>query len=241
MRKAAVLAILADILDYHIFTTSYLFLDDSAFRTALLEMADEDPTKERFCRGLLLSIGKDSQSKVMTKKKSIVVREVMENVHSLLTEPQEDALRAALKDIAHRAIELWRPVQRKKKRFESDTNTTPEWQWSEFGICTTGDAESEGSGDGASEASGSEASDSSEDQPAVCVFPRVFYVEGQEDKPVFSGVMIMTSQMKAAKNELKGMDPVLNRTPTMRTGRRHSNASPNGINGSFLGSTLSAV
>ena len=243
MRIAVSLTILATALNDHIFTTTYLFKDDSEVRTVSLNLADENPDKERFCRGLLLSLENDTQNKNAKHRISLVINKVMGSVQPLLRGSRADDFRAALNTTVQAAADLWRSVQGKKSRFEADTDRGDQWEWQRFLTPATDDHTV-----GASQHQETEAV---EDRMVLCVFPRIFAVDPEDDVPIFPGMAVMASQTTEAARELsatRAASPVLERNASNRTHQRRASATPrniaskNGVqNGSFLGSGSSST
>src|SRR5882757_9023403 len=84
MRVAVVLATLSHYLTTRIFTASYLPEHEEGFRQLLIDMAAKDPSKEQFCRGLMLSVIGDETRQLLAAKVSKVVEDIVKLVDGLV-------------------------------------------------------------------------------------------------------------------------------------------------------------
>jgi hypothetical protein len=120
---------------------------------------------------------------------------VSDHVRELLGRDQGEFLRSELECVVDKAAQIWKSIQRKESRFEADTDTRYDarWQWkagefsNENGTLTEREVP---------------ATSFAQNDAEIVLFPRVFIVKEDRDIPVFSGVVLQSSQMFRARQEL---------------------------------------
>ncbi|KAJ4993160.1 MEI5 protein [Stagonosporopsis vannaccii] len=120
MRAAVVLGALARLIDKFIFQPTYLLDEQSGLREVLLHEAAFDPVKERYTRGILLSMSPDEQVANSESVQHVVVEELLDtvNVKALLTPQTFDSFPEALSAFVRQFQEEWKIVQRGKQKLE---------------------------------------------------------------------------------------------------------------------------
>lgn len=129
MRIALTLAILARLIDKHIFQPCYLFSSDSELRDLLVRLAVSNSKKEAFVRGMLLGIEEEEQGRTVKERRETVVREVVWYVGDLLADGEGDGgrlegFKTSLTDLVQRAAETWQLIQKSHVRYEPFFNLT---------------------------------------------------------------------------------------------------------------------
>ncbi|CAG8090648.1 unnamed protein product [Penicillium nalgiovense] len=120
MRLAVMLGILSREIDKEIFQPSYFPSETGNFRMSLNKLAKSDNEKEHFYRSVLLSIDRDGQEAELQSRAKSVVQNVSHYLHELLSTAQYGELKQRIKNVVDRAIEVWRPIQNSKKRYETE-------------------------------------------------------------------------------------------------------------------------
>lgn len=226
LRRLAVLTIFSKLLARHIFTPSYLIDSDPEFALAYVEFAKASPAKERFFRGLLVSFDENVQLQMAERRHELIVEELMGLVKDFLTSQQSESLREALSTLTFDAINIWRPLQRGKARISAETLEDPGWSWQKYPSTATHEAPTTSAAIPNQEVG--------PDEPAVCVFPRIYIVGAESNQPIFSGFVTMKSQVDAAEREIRSTGG------SAASHRRQFSSLSNGGNGSprtFLGSS----
>jgi hypothetical protein len=195
MRAVVLQAILSASLVRKVFTVTYQMEEDGEFRDLLLALAEVDGCKESFLRGMLASLPEENELIVIKKRVKAVVYEVSDHVRDLLGRDQGEFLRSELESVVDKAAQIWKSIQKKESRFEADTDTRYDtrWQWNavefvnESGTFTVRDVP---------------ATSFAQNDAEIVLFPRVFIVKEERDIPVSPGVVLQSSQMVRARQEL---------------------------------------
>jgi hypothetical protein len=195
MRAVVLQAILSASLVQKVFTVTYQMEEEGEFRELLLALAEVDSCKESFLRGMLAFLPEENEVIVIKKRVKAVVSEVSDHIRDLLGRGQGKFLRPELESVADKAAQIWKNIQKKESRFEADTDTRYDtrWQWNavefanESGTFTVRDVS---------------ATSFAQNDAEIVLFPRVFIVKEERDIPVFPGVVLQSSQMFRARQEL---------------------------------------
>jgi hypothetical protein len=126
MRVAIVIGTLATLLDKLVFQPTYLFDDDSGLRDVLLYQAGIDSSKERYARGILLSMLSDEQETRSNKETANLVVSLLldtANVQVLLDSERVLTVENELQQLVLKFQESWRIIQRGEQKL--DTNFDP--------------------------------------------------------------------------------------------------------------------
>lgn len=207
-----------------IFQPTYILDEDEEIRILLIRLAVANSKKESFCRGLLLSIDPEKQTKNASKRVEQVIREVAWYVRDSLSVVQYESFRPGLELVVQRACDFWRTMQCAREKFEPyfelNDYTDIEWQPLKF----------EGG-----EQSLTRASDV--DEKLLVIFPRIYIIEDDEPDPITNGVVLMKSQSTAAAEEenlerRKSSSPTVGKAaPKLRSNKtRNKSISLNGGN-----------
>lgn len=219
MRLAIFLAILAREVDKHIFQPTYIVPEDAGIREVLANLAASDNEKESFYRSILLSINPDAQNAALQSRIQTVIKNASSCLCGMLPDDHLDQLRASVKKIVERAVDVWHPLQRSLQRYEPDFEPLPwgddEWTSLDF---------PEGN-------VGSETSPDMLDESLLTVFPRLTVVEKENRFPLTYVVQVRRSQPQCmtAGREVSSVptSPIIGRVASNRS-RRKSIASSNG-------------
>jgi hypothetical protein len=198
MRIAAVLGILARLVDKYIFQPTYVLDENSGLRGLLRRQAIANDKKESFARGMLLSMfpeEHDPESDAKARKDWVIsdlLTEVI--VCGFLTPEAARTFGKELEDVLVKAQESWRTVQYSKQRLEPSFRYTHDpslrWQTLEFPIANTKEGEQPLS---------PITSDGLEDEPFV-IFPRI-YIMKSEQQAITAGTVLRSAQLRAAAQE----------------------------------------
>lgn len=228
IRTVVAMAVLADLLVELIFTSTYLFFDDEEVSRISFHLATTNPEKEQFFRRVLTSVAEDKENAVMGERIKNVLERAVDSFYPHLDEDSKRTFHTSLKDPLRSAINTWRSIQRRKGRFEADISldTRPQWRWVVLNWDKKGNAFSERE----------VATEQLQDIGRMLVlFPRVFIVDGENESPVFPGVILPHSETKSAEdewNKIRLSNPMWGRSPTKS--RRMTLNEPNGNGQSFL-------
>ena len=225
------LTILAELLTEHIFTSSYLFDPEPEFQHAWIELARANPSKERLLRGMLLSIDGKAEDDIIAGRREAVVDELMDYVVGILPWSKAEILRKDLSGLTKNAVEIWRSLQLRKVKIEASTEGADGWTWPSHRFSSANGHTPESL----------PMQEVGTDEPAVCVFPRVFVAGAQQNDAVFSGMSIMKSEVDAADRQIRSArapSPPTSRRGSLANHRRQSSSTTTAANGSprnFLG------
>jgi hypothetical protein len=120
IRVAVILRAFARLVDKYIFQPAYLLDEDSGLREILVEQATINPTKERFVRGILLSMLPESQEAYNKKTVNLVVDNLVNNLNLrvLLCPEAVETFAGMLKFLVTKFQDEWKIVQRGKQKIE---------------------------------------------------------------------------------------------------------------------------
>jgi hypothetical protein len=124
MRVAVVVGTLARLVDNIVFQPTFLLDEDSGLRDFLRHQAAIDPSKERYARGILLSMFPEVQDTNCRHGVSFVVKEILNtaNVRVLLTSETISTFEKALESLVTQIQEEWKVIQRGKQKLEPSFN-----------------------------------------------------------------------------------------------------------------------
>ncbi|RDW69297.1 hypothetical protein BP6252_08317 [Coleophoma cylindrospora] len=222
MRIAAVLAVLAQLLNQFIFTPTYVLQEDDELREVLLHEAEAHPDRESLCRGLLLLMSDNKPFVAEEERVGAVVRKVTWVLQALVEGTFWDKFREDLKVLVEKAVRGWSDVQRHKERFEPniDLRSLDDWEWRKVNFAENVPPTGQGSPDG-----GFTKSDG-----ILVLFPGLYAVDHLEYEAIFPGVVLLASQTKLAADEVekeRTSNGALDRTISKKA-RRMSRVSTSG-------------
>jgi hypothetical protein len=224
MRAVVLQANLAASLVRKVFTVTYQMEEDGEFRDLLLALAEVDGCKESFLRRMLASLPEENEVTVIKKRVKAVVFEVSDHARDLLGRDQGKYLRSELESVVEKAAQLWKSIQKKESRFEGDADMRFDTRWQckavEFldkdGTFTVRDVP---------------ATSFAQKDAEIVLFPRVFIVKEERDIPVFPGVVLQSSQMVRAREELdhtRKTSRLFERVSSMRKHHQRRASMPDG-------------
>jgi hypothetical protein len=240
MRVAIVLGALARLVDSFVFQPAFLLHEDSGLREVLRHQAVIDPSKERYTRGILLSMFPEEQEKTSKEGVGFVVEELLDtvNVRVLLSPETAPGVEQALQHLVTQFQEEWKVIQRGKQKLEPSFNysasTNLPWHVLDMEFAHVKDGK---------HAEAHVPTDDVEDH--VVIVPRVYLIGGEaEPTPVTNGYVLRKAHLDAAADEVRKDRPSapFARAPSTRHRSRPirgmsatSDAVPSGRNGqSFL-------
>jgi hypothetical protein len=120
IRVAVILRALARLVVKYIFQPAYLLDEDSGLREILVEQATINPTKERYARGILLSMIPGNQETYDEETVDLVVDKLVDtlNVRVLLYPKAIETFTSMLKFLVTKFQDEWKIVQRGKQKIE---------------------------------------------------------------------------------------------------------------------------
>lgn len=130
MRVAIVLGTLATLVDKFIFQPTYLLDENSGLREILCQQAKIDPAKERFTRGILLSLSAEAQE-VDSEEEGDVVDLVVDKllddaIVKILIDPESmNAFGTELERLVMQFQDQWKIVQHGKQKLETSFDHPP--------------------------------------------------------------------------------------------------------------------
>ncbi|KAE8376927.1 hypothetical protein BDV26DRAFT_305182 [Aspergillus bertholletiae] len=202
MRLAIILAILAQEIDMHIFQPIYIApvtKTYDSFRTVLTNEAITNSEKESFCRSILLSMDVNTQRSICLEGMQTVVANVSKYLDELLPEDQRCAFHNTLTNVVQKAADIWKPIQRTKRRYETDFGPpTDDEDWMPF-IFPNGDKTT-------SEKIGTQKKLKGD---SLIIFPRLSVID-KELSAAYTAVILLNSsepQWIAAQGEMEKEPP----------------------------------
>lgn len=172
----------------YIFQPTCILEEDDEIRLLLIRLAVMNSKKESFCRGLLLSMDPEEQTKIASKRVERVIKEVAWFVRDLLSVVQYESFKLSLEKVVQRACDFWRIIQYAREKFEPyfELNHYNDFEWQPLRF------------------EGGEQSmlrSSNGDEELLVIFPRIYIIEDDEPDPITHGVVLMKSQSTAAAEE----------------------------------------
>ncbi|KAF3050543.1 hypothetical protein E8E11_010564, partial [Didymella keratinophila] len=119
-RTAVVLGTLTRLVDKFIFQPTYLLDEESGLRETLRDQAAVDPMKERYIRGILLSMLLEDQETNSEGAIRLVIKELLEtaDVQTLLPPEALTTFTNSLNTFVRQCQEEWKVIQRGKQKLE---------------------------------------------------------------------------------------------------------------------------
>jgi hypothetical protein len=199
MRVAIVLGALSKLVDSLIFQPTFVLHEDSGLRELLCHQAVIDPIKERYTRGILLSMFPENQENTSKENIGIVVKELLDivNVRVLLSPEAVPGVEKALQHLVTQFWEEWKVIQRGKQKLEPSFNysasTNLPWHVLDMECAHAHDGKH------------TEAPVPTDDvEDHVVIVPRVYLIGAEaEPKPVTHGYVLRKAQLDAAADEIR--------------------------------------
>jgi hypothetical protein len=199
MRVAVVLGTLAKLLDNVIFQPTYLLPEDSELREVLYHEATHNASKERYTRGILLSMWTERQEDNCRSGISFIITELFEYVDVGVLLPVEavPAFRDAVQDIVMQFQGTWKIIQQGRGKLEPsfDYSTSTEFAWHVLHIPIAA----------AQEVRQTEAHPSASGvEDDTVIIPRIYAIGTEAGPtPVTHGCVLRKSDLDAAKDEVR--------------------------------------
>ncbi|KAF2633277.1 hypothetical protein BU25DRAFT_416521 [Macroventuria anomochaeta] len=204
MRTAIILGALTRLVDKFVFQPTYLLDEESGLREILRDEASVDPVKERYTRGILLSMSPDEQEANSEGILHHVAKELLEtaNVRALLTPETFDAFPQALDDFVGQCREEWKIIQRGKQKLEPSFaySTCSNHPWQLFDD-TRADARDGRHSEGLSATTAIENN--------IVLIPRIYLVGTKADPdPITHGCVIQNVHSRVVMDYERNFEPM---------------------------------
>ena len=199
MRAAIVLGALTRLVDKFVFQPTYLLDEDSGLRVILRDEAAIDPVKERYTRGILLSMAPDEQKINAESVVHQVANELLEiaNVRVLLTPESLATFPEALESFVRRCQEEWKIVQHGKQKLEPSFaySASPDHPWQVF---------DDKIADAKEERHTKKLTTTTAMEDNIVLVPRIYLVSTKADpNPITHGCVLRRTHLDAAAEELR--------------------------------------
>lgn len=217
MRAAIVLGVLTRLVDKLVFQPTYLLDEESGLREILRDEAAIDPVKERYIRGILLSISPDEQEANAESIVHDVAKELLDiaNVRVLLTTETSATFPEGLESFVRQCQVEWKIIQRGKQRLEPSFaySASSDYPWQLF---------NDKSADAKEERHFEKLSATTAIENHIVLVPRIYLVSTKADPdPITHGCVLDRMPLDAAAEELRNS---LSSTPfTHATSGRNRN------------------
>lgn len=212
------LASLARIIDQYIFQPNYILDLGDQFRNTSQDLAVKDSEKERFLRGMVLSMPsydvKDSPGERIDWARKAFMK--ASGIQEMVGDERVGDFKQQLYTLLSHAQSIWSTAQSGKQRLEPDFDYPEENQsWATFESQVLR-SDGEGSRTVASPTRNNGAS------LDLVIFPRV-YIMQEEPKPITTGTVLRQKQLSAAKREVQEIIKNGDASPTAYHQRNKSN------------------
>ena len=198
LRIVKVLAILAELIDKYLFQPTYLLPEDSQFKELLYRLAPKEPEKEKFLRGMMLSILEEEQKTSEAHMINEAMKELFgeDGVEEVVSQTVITEFKQSLRDLLDEAQGVWQDVQHSTYAFISDFDYTQidgiEWQLFKFETTDTTERA----------VTSSPVSTQDSDNDLIVLFPRIFIlISGEEPRPITTGTVVRKSEIRAMLRE----------------------------------------
>jgi hypothetical protein len=191
LRTVKVLGILADIINKHMLQPTCQLSETCQFKELLHELGSTHPNKERFLRGMILSVLQDERETAEDHLIDLAIKELMrENgIEDIIPPGSNKDFVSHLKDILGDVQDIWRVAQYSKQMFASyfEHIQIPGSEWSPFKLQ-------------ASKSAQVPTHDAEDD--CIVLFPRIYLMlPGEGLKPITTGAVLSKSQIRAMARE----------------------------------------
>lgn len=217
MRTSTISAIIARLIDKHIFQPTFLLEKESNLRGVLLRQAAVHRIRESFTRSLLLNMFPEEQKSTADRMVTMVLEEVRPYIRNLLPQDGAKGFEEELRSLVCAARDSWWSIQRLKERLEPSFELIQfeDFDWNMIQLKTISSDRQSGNRNSKS--------GRKEDDAILMVFPRICIVEDEEPYPLSRGTVITKSQVEKATQEIQtatASTPPVRRLLSART-RRH--------------------
>jgi hypothetical protein len=219
MRAAIILGTLTRLIDKFVFQPTYLLHEESGLREVLRYEAAIDPVKERYTRGILLSMSPDEQEANGEGIVHDIANQLLDivNVRALLTPETFATFPEALNAFVRQCQEEWKIVQRGKQKLEPSFaySASSRYPWQLFG---------DKNSDASNERHSGEFPATTGIENNIVLIPRIYLVVSKADPdPITHGCVLRKTHLDAAAEELRNSLPSAPFTQTSSS--RHRNRS----------------
>lgn len=221
MRTTVILAILARLIDKHIFHPTFLLETDSGLREILVRQAVLHRSRESFTRSLLLNMFPEEQQSRSERMVSVVLQEMAPYVRNLLPLDEINMFQEKLRPLICAGRDVWMSIQRLRERLEPSFELIQfeDFDWKK--IALKGVSTEQPSRNRTPKAG------PKDDEAVLMIFPRFCIVEDEDPYPLSRGIVITKSQIDEATQEIQKVPstPPVRKSLPSRT-RRQSSQDP---------------
>ena len=202
LRVAVVLRALAKLVDKYIFQPTYLLDEDSRLREILVEQASINATKERYARGILLSMFPENEETDSEEVVDLVVDKLVNSLklHVLLYPEALETFTRMLKFLVTKFQDEWKIVQRGKQKIEPSFHypASTDRPWHVFDV----DIADSKNGKPHNNVGATHNTSSAEDN--IVILPRLYLVgQDPEPVPITHGCVLQRTLCDAAEGEVR--------------------------------------
>jgi hypothetical protein len=217
-----VLGALARLIDNFVFQPTYLLNEKSELREYLCHQATIDPHKERYTRGILLSMFHEDQESNSKDAITSVVQDLLTTVgvDVLLNADNTIAFKESLEQLVAKFRDEWSAIQRGKQKLEPNFthSVTSGHPWHLLDI--------QGIDIKKSRRNKADLSTSNIDDNTVVV-PRLYLMTSEDEpSPITSGYVLRKDSQIAAENEVRSYFPSTPFAGTTSRGQRNRRVRP---------------
>lgn len=218
MRTTVILAILARLIDKHIFHPTFLLETDSGIRDILLRQAVLDRSRESFARSLLLNMFPEEQQTRSERMVSVVLQEMAPYVRNILPPEEMTTFQEKLRPLIFAGRDVWVSIQRLRERLEPSFELIQfeDFEWKTIALKGVSTVQPNGNF--------TPKADPKDDEAVLMIFPRFCIVEDEDPYPLSRGIVVTKSQIEKATQEIQKFpsNPPVRKSLPSRTRRQNS-------------------
>lgn len=191
MRTVLILGILARLVDIFVFQPNYTLHVESGLRELLWDQIPVNAFKERYTRGILLSMSPEEQEANEDYRVHLVAEQLVEKAgtKTLLGAGDLAPFTEALESFVRQCLETWKIVQRGKQKLETsfDYSASAKRPWHVL-----------------SETPATDPLTVIDPEDSIIIIPRIYVLEAKkEPDPLTHGCIVHKSHLNAAAEEVR--------------------------------------
>lgn len=211
LRIIKVLGIFAEVVDKYVLQPTPHIGDESPIKELLLKVGHENPQKENYLRGMLLSVPQDQETEERNPLFDSAIKEIMreDGIEAIITPESSNTFMKQLWDLLETVQKIWRTVQYNTHLLWSDFEVVLiegcKWEPFTFQVRNS-----------------SYVAPKDTDNDLMVLFPRVYLtVPNDQPRPLNRGQVVSRNQIRnLAREEREKIDSVEpTQSRTRRTGR----------------------
>lgn len=224
-----ILAVLFREINQRIFQPSYFLSETNNLRETLEHLAVSNGEKEAFCRRVLLSIDSDAEHNALESEIGAIAQKMLSYAGRIFSESQQELFCTKIRQIVQTAAEAWLPIQRSRRKFETDFDESfdpDDSEWDRFPFA------------------GENTTPAAQDLQGLYIlniFPCISSLEDDDYDPLTKIIQLRSSQALylAAQGEAAQIASCVSARRSSNRPRRQSTAGSNGNH--FLGGSSAKV